>query len=92
MSKSIDISNLLSKWHDAKEEISVLEEKCERYKKTADEYMKINNTNKITSEYFSLQRKKITKNTVSKTTLPKHIWDQYSKSSSYTAYYLTENK
>ena len=92
MSKSTDISNLLSKWHDAKQEIILLEEKCDRYKKTADEYMKNNNINKISSEYFSLQRKKITKNTISKTTIPKHIWEQYSKTSSYTAYYLTENK
>ena len=37
--EDIDIDNLLDNWYKTKQEISVLEEKCEKYKKVSTKLM-----------------------------------------------------
>ena len=58
--EDIDIDNLLDNWYKTKQEISVLEEKCEKYKNMSDyklETLKIfiyNNQDKITKDILLL--------------------------------------
>lgn len=87
-----DISNLLQKWNDTKKEIASLEKKCEKYKKYVDAILENNDSDSLSSNNFILKKKIITKNTLSKNDVPKDIWNKYSKSCSYPAYYLTEKK
>lgn len=86
-----DINTLLQKWFDTKREITNLENKAEKYKKAAEKIMNTEGTNILESSYHTLQRKQISRTTISKKYVPKNIWDQYSKRSTYSAYYLTEN-
>jgi hypothetical protein len=83
---------LLVKWAKAKEEKEMLEKKIEKYKRHAEKYMEQNKTDIIVSESFSLQRKQMTKSTITKANVPKEIWNQYSHTSSYPAFYLKKTK
>jgi hypothetical protein len=49
-------------------------------------------SNVIESSSYTLNRQEISRNSLSKNDVPKDIWDRYSKSSSYDAYYLRKNK
>jgi hypothetical protein len=65
ISKS-DIDELLKKWYETKQEISLLEAKCEKYKKYADKIMKDTNNTIISNSYYTLQRKEMSRSSVSK--------------------------
>jgi len=86
-----DIDNLLESWSRTKKDISDLQLKCDRYKKLASKMMNKMSTSELSSDDFRLKRKKITRSSLSRNDVPKTVWDTYSKSSSYEAYYLTEN-
>ena len=87
-----DIDNLLSKWYETKEEIALLENKCIKYKKLADKIMNDSEKNTIANSKYSLQRKQISKSTLSKNDVPSDLWDKYSKRTSYSAFYISKIK
>jgi hypothetical protein len=92
MSSTSDIQNILKKWGDAKTEIADLEKKIEKYKRVVNHFMDEKGNNTITSSQYTLRRKEMTRASISKKNVPKKIWDEYSKSSTYKAYYLTKKK
>lgn len=85
-----DIDNLLASWADAKEQISSLEHTIEKYKRLATRILNKNNTEQINNNTFTLRRRHISKRTVSKQDLPSDIWNQYSKQTEFTAFYLSK--
>ena len=85
-----DINNLLEKWFNAKQEITILEAKCDKYKKYAEQILNSKNTNILSTSYYQLKKQKISRNTISKKDLPKDIWNTYSTKNSYDAYFLTQ--
>jgi hypothetical protein len=85
-----DINKLLEKWHDAKNEISELEKKCEKFKKYAEKIMNDKGDNEIFGDDYQLKRRNITKSTISKDDMPSELWDKYSRRITYKSYYLTE--
>jgi hypothetical protein len=87
-----DIDNLLSKWYETKQEIALLEKKCDKYKKVAEKVMVNTNKNIINNGIYSLQKKNITKNTISKGDLPIDIWNKFSKNTNYSAFYISKIK
>jgi hypothetical protein len=87
-----DISELLKKWAETKKEISSLEKKCDKYKKYIDAILENNNSDTVSSNEYILKKKIINKSTLSKNDVPKDIWNKYSKSCSYPAYFLTSTK
>lgn len=87
-----DIDNLLENWHDAKQTIAELENKCERYKRLADKLMRSQDTTKLSSHSFQLNKRTISRTTLTKKDVPKDIWDRYSREITYTSYYLKERK
>ena len=54
--EDIDIDNLLDNWYKTKQEISVLEEKCEKYKKVSTKLMEQIEKNSLNSESNILQK------------------------------------
>lgn len=87
----IDTEDLLDNWYKAKQEICVLEQKCEKYKKVADKLMTQTEKNTLKSLSYSLKKIDISKHTISKNDVPNEIWDRYSKKTSYSSFYLNTN-
>ena len=87
-----DIDTLLEKWHETKQEISELEAKCEKYKKCCERIMNKQNTNSLSTKYFTLKRREITRNSLSRKNVPSDVWNRYAREHTYPVYYLTEKK
>ena len=83
-----DIEEILDNWYKAKQEISLLEKKCERYKKCSEKIMNNFDKNNLITTKYNLKKINISRSTISKNDLPIDIWNKYSKSSSFTSYYL----
>ena len=90
--KEINIDSIFRKWNDAKNQISELEKKIEKYKKVMGKMMDNQEKNTISGEDFSLCRKTISSRTILKKNIPEHIWDTYSSPKEYKSYYLKKNK
>jgi hypothetical protein len=85
----IDIDDLLSNWYKTKQEITLLEQKCEKYKKVAEKIMCQKEKDVLKSDSYSLKKIDIVRSTISKNDVPNDIWEKYSKKSSYSSYYLS---
>lgn len=83
-----EIDKLLRKWNEAKLKIKELENTCDRYKKLSEKIMKKTGKDIIENSEFFLERRVIGKSTISKSDVPKDLWEKYSKKSSYPAFYL----
>jgi hypothetical protein len=92
MDSNSDITELLEMWQCTKQEISKLEERCEKFKHLASKYMNKTDSDILESSELMLRRKNITRSTLNKKNVPKTLWDQYSKPTSYQVFYLTKNK
>ena len=87
-SNGININELLAKWQEAKTQMAELEKKCDKYKKVADKIMKEKGTSLLEGSSHTLTRKQMTRGTMSKTDVPIEVWNKYSRSVSYPAYFL----
>jgi hypothetical protein len=52
----IDIDDLLSNWYKAKQEICLLEQKCEKYKKVSEKIMSQSDKNTLNTSSYSLKK------------------------------------
>jgi diketogulonate reductase-like aldo/keto reductase len=87
-----DIDNLLSNWAETKEQISQLEYDLEKYKKLATKIMHKNGIDTISNNTFTLSRRELSKQTLAKNDVPKDIWNSYSRTTKYNAFYLSKKK
>lgn len=87
-----DIDTLLEKWHDTKEQISLLEKRLEKYKKYAERIMDNEDKDEITNLKFSLTRRNMSRTTLSKDDIPKDIWSKYARDINYPMYILRKKK
>lgn len=87
-----DISSLLEKWSDAKNEMVELEKRIDKYKRLANRVMDYQGNDNISSTYYTLRRKNISRTSISKQDVPEHIWQKYARTCTYPAYYLSEKK
>jgi len=92
MAEEQDIDRLLSNWFEAKQRISELEKKCEKYKAIADRIMNIRGEYSLKSKTLILSKHDTERQSISKKDLPKDIWNAYAKTSSFSTYRLTELK
>lgn len=86
-----DIENLLNKWYEAKQEISILEKKIEKCKEVAESIMNKTNTDVLSSSKYSLSKREMNKTTIGKKDLPEDIWNRYSKETFYNAFFISKN-
>ena len=87
-----DIEELLDNWYKAKLEIALLEKKCDKYKKYSEKIMNDTNKNVLTSANYTLKKVDMSRSTISKNDVPSNIWNEYSKKSSFSSYYLNPKK
>lgn len=87
-----DIDNLLNRWYDAKQQISELEKKIEKYKTFAEKFMDSKQIDSISNDKFTLQRKEMNRTSLGKKDLPPEIWDRYAKESFFNAFYISKKK
>lgn len=87
-----DIDTLLEKWYDTKEKIAEMQKRLEKYKKLADKIMNSEDKESIVTRDFTLQRREMTRTTISKEDVPTDIWNKYSHKCTFKSYYLTPNK
>jgi len=85
-----DINNLLDKWYEAKQEISSLEKKIEKYKMYIEDIMNKRNIDVLSSDKITVQRKEQNRTTISKKDLPSDIWDRYCKELFYNVFYISK--
>lgn len=90
--KDSDITVLLERWSQAKNELNELEKRIEKYKRLINRVMENKDTNIISSTQYTLKRKNMTRTTISKRDVPEHIWQKYAHSCTYPVYYLSVNK
>ena len=87
-----DISDLLQHWEKTKAQISELEAKLEKYKLLATRIMSQNNTDTLTDGYYTLKKRNLSRENISRADIPKEIWKKYAKSFTYPAFYLSKQK
>jgi hypothetical protein len=85
-----DISLLLDRWYEIKENIALFETKLEKCKIVAENYMDEHNIDTISTNNITLTRRDLTRLSVSKKDLPEDIWDRYAKETSYKAFYINK--
>lgn len=85
-----DITTLLDKWYTSKHSLQELEKRIEKYKKLAEKAMDQRGTTVLSSNTYMLQRRDLTRKTMSKCDVPDSVWDKYAKTVNYPAYYLTQ--
>lgn len=84
------MDTVLKKWSRAKSKVESLNKKIEKYKTVIDKEMKSKNTNKIIAGDYSVTKREMVREYITKNTIPKQIWDQYCVKCRYPAYYLSE--
>jgi hypothetical protein len=82
----------ISEWNKYKNQISELEKKMEKYKSKVIQYMTENDLETINTDNFVIKSTKCSRESLSKKDLPKDIWNQYCKNSSYYIYKIVEKK
>lgn len=87
-----NIDSILEKWHTSKNEIIKLQKKCDNYKKQIKKVMDSRDVNTINGTDYTVSRKTIKRETVSKNTLPNDIWKNYCQKSKYESYYINSRK
>jgi hypothetical protein len=83
-----DVETFLDKWYELKETIANLEKTMDTYKAMAEKLMSKKKTNVLVNTHFILNKKEITRSSVSKGDLPAELWNQYSKRNTFNAFYI----
>ena len=86
------IDDILNSWYNAKEEISSLEKKCDKYKKQIETIMDSDEKDILKASLYTVNRRNISRKTVSRETLPKDIFERYATYSVYSSLYISKNK
>lgn len=83
-----DVETFLNKWYELKETIANLEKTMDTYKAMAEKLMSRKRTNVLVNTHFVLNKKEMSRLSVSKKDLPEPIWNQYAKRNTFNAYYI----
>ena len=87
-----DIDNLFENWYEVKEQIKVLENKCEKYKKYAEKIMASSNQTTLSNEVYSLTKREMSRTILAKDDVPREIWSKYSKNIKYPMFVIRKIK
>lgn len=86
----MDLDTILQKWDNAKKEKALYEKQCDEYKGAVERYMKKKDTNIINGKQFTVSRRSISRQQLSKQNVPPEIWERYATRFTYMSYYLKE--
>ena len=83
-----EVSELLSKWNIAQQELAEAEMKCEKYRDYVEKLMDAKNTDSLISPKFTAVRHEVARETVSKKMLPVEVWNKYARRHVYSVIQL----
>jgi hypothetical protein len=78
-----NFEEVFKKYYDIYQEIKALEKRQQKYKELIYEILNNENTNKINSINYTVEKKNIKNERINKTDIPAELWNKYSKKSSY---------
>lgn len=87
-----NLDTILEKWQSAKKKISILEDKIEKYKKHISKTMYSQETVHLSGETYTVEKRKNTRNYLSKDSVPKEIWEKYKITSTYDSFVIKKNQ
>lgn len=82
------VIEVLKRWYKAKQEIANLEKDCLKYKQFIGKVMDNRNTNVISRGGYVANRRHDSRTILSKSSVPKEVWDKYSTVTYYDSYYV----
>ena len=88
----MDVSQLLSKWADARNTISALEKKVDQYKKIMASHMQKNDIAKYEDDFFIVRQTTQNRSIITKKSVPSEIWEAYATPHTTRFLLLTEKK
>ena len=86
--KKMSLSQLLDAWAQAKEDKTVAERKCQKYRQAVAQYMSNRETDLVETERYEVARRSTTRQSVARKDVPPEIWERYSTRSTYDTYTL----
>jgi hypothetical protein len=87
-----DLETILSKWNDDKKKLEILESRINKYKVKITKEMNSKDTDKISTNNYTVTRRRNTRTYVTRENLPEDIWKKYSTRCSFDALFLSKNK
>ena len=84
----MDLEKVLDKWHDTKKTITLLEKKCEDYKKYIANTMKKRELDLLKTNNYTVNKRHSTRESISKKDVPEEIWGKYCNRSTFHSYIL----
>jgi hypothetical protein len=82
MDKS-EIEEVFKKYYEIYEEIKKLEKRQQKYKELIYDILQTENTNKLNTLNYSIEKKTIKSERINKTDISFELWEKYSKKSTY---------
>jgi hypothetical protein len=81
---STDINSLLVKWENIKKELTYLNQTEQAIKEQLNDYMDAHKKTRIETSHFLLKRDLRVREQVSKSHLPREVWDKYKQPTEYS--------
>lgn len=78
-----DFEEVFKKYYEIYDEIKKLEKRQQRYKELIYDILESENTNKISSLNYIIEKKLIKSERINKSDIPNELWNKYSKKSIY---------
>ena len=78
-----DFEEVFKKYYEIYDEIKKLEKRQQRYKELIYDILESENTNKISSLNYIIEKKLIKSERINKSDIPNELWNKYSKKSMY---------
>ena len=91
-SSNSKITDAISKYIEIKEKLAELEKKADKCRDYIEYYMNKDDLNEIPFSSYLVKKYTLTRETISKKDVPKHIWDEYHKKSSSTVIRILNKK
>jgi hypothetical protein len=85
-----DLETILSKWSVAKKKLETLEARINKYKLRITKEMNSKDVDKISSDNYTVTRRRNTRTYITRENLPEEIWKKYSSRCSYDALFLSK--
>lgn len=86
----MDINKILSKWYKYKQQQEELERKIKICREKVIKEMEHLHTDTISKNGYTVTKRRNTRTTISKESLPKDLWNQYSTRLTYDSYHLSK--
>lgn len=86
------MEEILEKWYDSKKKVEEYEEKINKYKSQIMKQMNKLGQDKISTDTFTVSRRRNVKRYLSKEVVPVEVWNKYSTECSYDSFFLKKNQ